>query len=72
MTLATLTRRALIAATALALALPAAALAQTVRFSTAGPAGYFLYRGMERFAQAPRRCSGRAPRFPPSSAAIWK
>lgn len=52
MTLATLTRRALIAATALALALPAAAQAQTVRFSTAGPAGDFLYRGMERFAQA--------------------
>ncbi|MCB1397305.1 MAG: TRAP transporter substrate-binding protein DctP [Rhodobacter sp.] len=48
-----LTRRAMIAATAIGLAaLPALAQAQTVRFSTAGPAGDFLYRGMEMFAQS--------------------
>ncbi|MCA2009984.1 TRAP transporter substrate-binding protein DctP [Cereibacter sphaeroides] len=48
-----LTRRALVAATALGLfALPGLAQAQTVRFSTAGPAGDFLYRGMEIFAEA--------------------
>lgn len=47
-----LTRRAMIAATAIGLAtLPALAQAQTVRFSTAGPAGDFLYRGMEMMAQ---------------------
>ncbi|MBN8293378.1 TRAP transporter substrate-binding protein DctP [Rhodobacter sp. NTK016B] len=47
-----LTRRAMIAATAFGLAaLPALAQAQTVRFSTAGPAGDFLYRGMEMMAQ---------------------
>ena len=47
------TRRALAAATALGLlALPGLAQAETVRFSTAGPAGDFLYRGMEVFAEA--------------------
>lgn len=54
MTLPRLTRRALVAATAMAMglaALPALAQEHTVRFSTAGPAGDFLYRGMELFAQ---------------------
>lgn len=52
MSLTTLSRRAMLAITAIGLAtLPALAQAQTVRFSTAGPAGDFLYRGMEMMAQ---------------------
>ncbi|WP_127110007.1 TRAP transporter substrate-binding protein DctP [Pararhodobacter zhoushanensis] len=46
-----MTIKSLLAASALALAFALPAGAQTVRFSTAGPAPDFLHRGMELFAQ---------------------